>query len=143
MDGRASTVIGTGRAPVYEDARGSLTLVPYDELPFVPARAYVLAEIPSGARRAGHACRTQHRFLVGLSGQATVTLDDGHTTAELGLGRGDTVHIAPGVWLEIEAATSGVGILVFADGRYDPDDYVSERSRLPITAETAAPTADA
>ena len=57
---------------------------------------YVLSDIPQGARRGGHAARSQHRFLVGLSGQAAVVLDDGRATAELELRRGDTVHVAPG-----------------------------------------------
>jgi dTDP-4-dehydrorhamnose 3,5-epimerase-like enzyme len=142
MDGRASPATRTGKAPVFEDPRGSLTLVPYQELPFDPVRVYVLGDIPTGVRRGGHACCTQHRFLVGLSGRATITLDDGRASERVDLQRGDTVHIAPGTWHEIEATTAGVGILVLADGPYDPDDYVTDRSRLPIAAATAAPTAD-
>ena len=143
MEGRASPPGTAGRAPVFTDPRGSLTLVPYDELPFDPARVYVLGDIPNGARRAGHACRTQHRFLLGLSGTAAVTLDDGHTTGRLELRHGDTLHIPPGTWHELEATTGGVEILVLADGPHDPDDYLTDRSRLPLAADTASPTADA
>ncbi len=143
MDGRVSPPARTGRAPVFEDGRGSLTLVPYDELPFAPARVYVIGRIPPGARRAGHASRTQHRFLLGLSGRAVVVLDDGVQTSEVELGHGDTLHLSPGTWHEIEAITEDLSILVLADGAYDPDDYVSDRSRLPVAASTAAHTADA
>jgi quercetin dioxygenase-like cupin family protein len=127
---------------VYEDPRGSLTLVSFEQVPFVPERVYVLGDIPPGVRRAGHACRRQQRFLVSLSGHAAVTLDDGHTSERVEIARGDTLHLAPGTWHEIEAADATVGILVLADGPHDPADYVTDRSRLPIASTTAAPTSE-
>lgn len=126
-----------GTAEVFSDQRGRLTLLPLERIPFAPSRAYVLSELPPGARRGGHACRTQSRFLVGLSGSAMVTLDDGYDTDAIELTPALTLYVPPATWLEIEVSEPGVSILVFSDGEYDPDDYARDRSALPLTARPA------
>lgn len=131
------------KASTFEDHRGKLTVVPFDKLPFVPARAYVISELSPGRRRGGHASRTQHKFLVALSGCAKTTLDDGHQCEELELRPPEAVHVPPGTWLQLEGLAEESSILVLADGPYDPDDHFSDRSLLPIASESASHTADA
>jgi dTDP-4-dehydrorhamnose 3,5-epimerase-like enzyme len=140
---RASATPSRGAANVFEDSRGRLTLVPWEQLSFTPARAYVLSEIPAGASRGGHAARSQHRFVVWLSGRAMVVLDDGREATELRLAEPETLHIPPGTWLEITAIGDDLSILVLADGPYDPGDYVKDRSMLPIASASAEHTAAA
>jgi hypothetical protein len=125
---------------MFIDARGRLTPVSFDDVPFAPTRAYVIDRVPESARRAGHACRTQHRFLVVLTGAARVVVDDGLRSQRLQLGEGETLHVPPAVWLQIEAACDGVSILVLADGAYDRSDYVFDRSELPMVDRTASHT---
>jgi quercetin dioxygenase-like cupin family protein len=132
-----------GAAPVFEDRRGKLTLVSFDSIPFTPARAYVLSDIPRGATRGGHASRTQNRMFVGLSGEAKVTLDDGRHSGSVKLRAGAMIHVPPGTWHQIEAIDSELAVLVFADGNYDRSDYVTDRAALPVTAATASQTAAA
>ena len=129
-----------GGAQIFADSRGKLTLVQFDELSFDPTRAYVLDSIPVGGLRAGHASRAHHRLLLGISGRARVTLDNGHHTAELELTAGDTLQLPPGVWLEIEALEERTAMLVFADGDYDPGDIERDRSALPLTDSSAPQT---
>lgn len=143
MGDRGTAAQPLGVAPVFDDARGRVTLLPLDQAPFDVKRAYVLSDIPLRGRRAGHANRTQHRLLVAVSGHARVALDDGEQSEELGLRAGDMVHIPPGVWHEIEAVAEPVTIVVLADGDYDPGDRVDDRSGLPLTGPTASHTADA
>jgi hypothetical protein len=119
--------------PVFADERGKLTLLHLDDVPFTAARAYVLSDIPIGAARGGHSSRAQHRFLVGVSGQADVVLDDGQGALSVTLSGGDALHIPPGVWFELVARVAPVTILVLADGEYDPADQVEQR---PGTAGT-------
>lgn len=130
---------GTGRARSFEDSRGRLTLVPFDELPFTPARSYVLSAIPPDGRRGGHANRTQHRFLVILAGSAEVVLREGAQTEHATLAAGETVLIHPGVWHEIRALGPDLMVLVLAEGAYDPGDQIDR----PSTAATAASTPSA
>ena len=115
---------------MFTDPRGKLTLVESGAIPFEIARAYVLSELPSGVRRAGHACRTQHRFLVGISGRRD---GDGRRRARL---RADpaaaatrsTSRRSPGS--RSRPTDDGVVILVFADGPHEPGDYVRDRAEL-------------
>jgi glyoxylate utilization-related uncharacterized protein len=123
---------------VFADARGTLTLLHLEELPFTAARAYVISDVPVGARRGGHSSRVQHRFLVGISGESDVTLDDGTHTATLSLGGGDTLHVPPRVWFELVARVEPVTILVLADGRYDPSDQIAEPPAAPGALKTGA-----
>jgi quercetin dioxygenase-like cupin family protein len=117
---------------VFEEPRGKLTLLEAARIPFPVSRTYALHELPAGARRGGHACRTQHRLLVGLSGQTEVTLDDGRDVRTVVLAPGDTLLIVPGTWHELLVREDGAAILVFAEGDYDRGEYVTERSELPL-----------
>ena len=121
--------------------RGTLTLVPFEDIPFAPIRVYVLHSMPAGARRAGHACRIQRRLLVGLAGHCTVVLDDGRRSRRRPLGGGDMLLIEPGTWHEIETVDDAAAILaLFADGAYDPADYITDRAQVRLAASTAADT---
>ena len=126
---------GRATASVFTDPRGTLTLVPFEEIPFAPIRVYVLHSMPAGARRGGHACRVQRRLLVGLTGRCTVVLDDGRHSRRRSLGGGDMLLIEPGTWHEIETVDDAAAILVFADGAYDPTDYITDRSQVRLAAE--------
>jgi UDP-2-acetamido-3-amino-2,3-dideoxy-glucuronate N-acetyltransferase len=125
---------------VFADQRGALTLVPLDSIPFTPTRSYVLHGIPRAATRGGHASRSQQRLLVGVTGAAAVTLDDGTQASTVELASGDTLLVGPGVWFELEATEDDTVVLVFADGDYDPADYLRDRSELPLSSATAAET---
>lgn len=143
MERRAAPWRTRERAATFEDHRGKLTVVPFDKLPFVPARVYVISELAAGKRRGGHASRSQHKFLVGLSGRAKVELDDGRHCELIELCPADTVHVPPGTWLEIEGLAEEASILVLADGLYDPGDHFSDRSLLRTESRSASHTADA
>ncbi len=130
-----------GRATAFDDPRGTLTAVSFDDLPFVPTRAWVLDRIPRGARRGGHAARTQHRLLVVVAGEAWLTVDDGHSSERVRFTAPQTLHLAPGTWFEIEARSDGLTILALADGSYDRSDYVEDRASLPVAETTPSQTA--
>ena len=127
-----------GSVPVFRDARGALTLADLAALPFTPARAFILHDMPAGTRRGGHAHRVHHEFLVVIAGRARVELDGGAGADLVELGPGEAVHVPPGVWHELEAVGEGLSVLALAEGAYDPDDYVDERPS-PAAASATAP----
>ncbi len=126
-------------ARVFRDLRGALTLAELDRLPFACRRVFVLHDIPAGRTRAGHASRTQHRYVVIVRGRAALVLDDGHESMRLELMAGDGVHIPPYTWNELEALDDGLVVLVCASGDYDPGDYIRDRAAM-STAVSAAQT---
>lgn len=125
---------------MFRDERGALTLADLDSLPFTPVRAYVLHGIPCGARRGGHAHRVQHRFLAVVAGRANVVEDDGRWVDRFDVGPGESLHVPPGVWHEIEALDDQLVVLVLASGPHDPTDYVHGREELALltTAQTSS-----
>jgi len=129
-----------GSVSVFADARGALTLADFHTLPFVPDRAYVLSGIPDGARRGGHAHRDQHRFLAVVCGRATVEQDDGRKVERHELAAGESLHVPPGVWHELQALGDELVVLVLASGRHDPNGYVHARDELalPVTSQTTS-----
>ncbi len=123
---------------VFRDPRGSLTLAEFDALPFVPCRAYVLHDIPAGARRGGHAHRSQHRWLAVIEGRVSVVEDDGLSSRRFEIRAGESLHVPPGVWHELESVSDGVLILVLASGVHEPEDYVHERGEMQLVASASA-----
>lgn len=122
FDARSGASVG--QAPVFADHRGRLTLTEFGSLEFDPARAYVIEGIPVGARRGGHASRSQHRQVILVSGRVRCCVVDGAEARSFELGPAATVHVPPGTWFELEALDAGVCVLVLASGEYDPGDYV-------------------
>lgn len=141
MDDLDPSPLQSSSATVHRDERGALTLVSAADIPFRPGRIYVLHGMPVGARRGGHASRGQRRLLVWISGASTVLVIDGLRLDDLlRLHAGETLLIEPGVWFEIEIATADTQILVFAEGEYEPDDYVRDRTALPVARLSASHT---
>ena len=64
------------------DARGGLTVgeVP-TEVPFSPARYFVVFDVPSVELRGEHAHKLCQQFLICLHGSCRVLLDDGSSAA--------------------------------------------------------------
>jgi mannose-6-phosphate isomerase-like protein (cupin superfamily) len=123
---------------VFRDERGALTLADFDGLAFTPTRAYVLHDIPVGARRGGHAHRVQHRFLAVVSGTTRVVLDDGARTRTVEMRAGQSMYVPPGLWHELEALDDSLAVLVLASGAHDPDDYIRSRSELALVQPSTA-----
>jgi len=72
---------------------------------------------------------------------ARVLRDDGHTVERFEIGPGESLHVPPGVWQELEALEVGLVVLAFASGPHDPDDYLFDREELALLA--AAQTSSA
>jgi UDP-2-acetamido-3-amino-2,3-dideoxy-glucuronate N-acetyltransferase len=110
------------------ESRGSLSAATVDsELPFVPARMFVVYDVPTGEPRGGHAHRQCHQFLVVVAGSLTVDWHDGHQWYESALDSPTIgLHIPPGVWGVQRAHSAGAVLVVLASHRYDLSDYVSD-----------------
>ena len=117
------------KLPKIKDRRGNLSVVEKDVIPFESKRVYYLYDVPSGARRGGHAHKEQHEFLIALSGSFNVIIDDGKTKTTYTLNKPDEGLLIPsGFWRELEDFSSGGICLVLASAEFLEEDYIRDYS---------------
>lgn len=138
MPAEPTSILG-GRVRVLElecfrDERGSLTPVSFDELDFSVARTFVV-NAPRGAVRGGHAHRSVRQVLFRASGAIDVELSHGDDVARLTL---DEAHpallIEAGVWARQTYLVDHSTLVVFADGPYEANEYVTGQRTQPEAA---------
>jgi hypothetical protein len=110
------------------DARGALTVgeVP-TEVPFRPARYFVVFDVPSTELRGEHAHKQCQQFLICLHGSCRVLLDDGRSRCEVTLDRPDMgVFMPEMIWGTQYRYSPDAALLVFASHTYKADDYIRD-----------------
>ena len=113
----------------FSDLRGSLTAgeLPGDGIPFEPRRWFLVYDVPSREVRGEHAHRSCHQFLICVSGQVNVVIDDGAKRAEVVLDEPTVgLYVPPRVWASQYRYGDDAVLLVLASDPYDPDDYIRE-----------------
>jgi len=118
--------------PLFEDDRGKLSFGEVgDQLPFTPQRYFIVHDVDAGVVRGGHAHRRCSQFLIAVSGQVTVTTDDGALKQEHVLDRPNVgLHIPPGVWGEQKYMGRDARLLVLASEPYDRSEYISDHDEF-------------
>lgn len=108
------------------DARGALSVgeVP-TEVPFAPARYFVVFDVPSEELRGEHAHKQCQQFLICLHGSCRVLLDDGAQRCEVTLDRPDMGVFMPAmIWGTQYRYSRDAVLLVFASRPYEGEDYL-------------------
>jgi len=114
--------------PQITDLRGSLAFGEINsQLPFTPARYFVVYDVPTQEVRGEHAHRKLHQFLICIKGKCHVVVDDGDQRAEVVLDSPNVgVHVEPMVWaIEYRYSTDAV-LLVLASDIYRESDYIRD-----------------
>lgn len=113
--------------PKIEDYRGNIAVIEKDVVPFDIKRVYYLFDVPSNARRGGHAHKEQFELLIPLSGSFDVLLKDNTTQQTITLNKPDKgLLIKSNVWRELDNFSSGAVCLVISSGEYDEADYIRD-----------------
>lgn len=111
--------------PKIEDYRGNLAVIEKNVVPFDIKRVYYLYDIPSSAKRGGHAHKDQMEFLIALSGSFDVILKDGKNTEKVTLNKPNKgLLIKTNVWRELENFSSGAVCLVLNSDVFLEEDYI-------------------
>jgi hypothetical protein len=123
--------LGVGESALFlmrriTDARGALTVgeVP-NEVPFSPARYFVVFDVPSMELRGEHDHKQCQQFLICLHGSCRVLLDDGQNRCEVTLDRPDMgVFMPEMIWGTQYRYSADAVLLVFASRSYEAEDYL-------------------
>ncbi|WP_433435264.1 WxcM-like domain-containing protein [Nonomuraea sp. CA-141351] len=123
--------LGVGSASLHElrvakDLRGELSVGEFErELPFTPARYFLVFNVPSREVRGEHAHKQCEQFLVCVHGSCGILLDDGRNRREITLDRPSRgVYMPAMLWGTQYRYSPDAVLLVFASHHYDPDDYI-------------------
>jgi UDP-2-acetamido-3-amino-2,3-dideoxy-glucuronate N-acetyltransferase len=113
--------------------RGLLTAGQFgDELPFMPARFFILEGVCSGVtKRGAHAHKACSQILLAASGATIATCFDGTCERDFVLRAGDAhaLLVSPMIWLDVELIEAS-RLLVLASELYDESDYIRDRQEF-------------
>ena len=114
--------------PKITDPRGNLSFIQNsDQIPFDIKRTYWIYDVPGGMYRDGHAFRTQHEFIVALSGSFDVVLHDGVEEKRIHLSRSYYgIYVPPMTWRSIDNFSTNSVALVLSSTLYDANDYIRD-----------------
>lgn len=113
--------------PKIERPEGNIGVVENEVIPFDIKRVYYLFDVPSSAKRGGHAHKSLSQVLIALSGSFDVVLKDGNSTETITLNKPDKgLLIDSTIWRELENFSSGSVCLVLASAVYNEDDYIRD-----------------
>ena len=75
--------------PKINNTKGNIGVVENDTIPFDVKRVYYLFDVPSGAKRGGHAHKKLKQVILAISGSFDVVLKDGKSKEIITLNRPD------------------------------------------------------
>ena len=111
--------------PKINNTKGNIGVIENDTIPFDIKRVYYLFDVPSGAKRGGHAHKKLKQVLIAISGSFDVVLKNGKSKEIITLNRPDNgLLIENNIWRELENFSSGSVCLVLASEEFSENDYI-------------------
>jgi oxalate decarboxylase/phosphoglucose isomerase-like protein (cupin superfamily) len=111
--------------PKINNTRGNIGVIENDTIPFDVKRVYYLFDVPSGAKRGGHAHKKLKQVILAISGSFDVVLKNGKSKEIVTLNRPDKgLLIENNIWRELENFSSGSVCLVLASEEFSENDYI-------------------
>mgnify|MGYP003504358863 FL=1 len=111
--------------PKINNTKGNIGVIENDTIPFDVKRVFYLFDVPSGAKRGGHAHKKLKQVLIAISGSFDVVLKDGKSKETITLNRPDKgLLIENNIWRELENFSSGSVCLVLASEEFSEEDYI-------------------
>ena len=105
----------------------------YSNLPWVPARMYIMQNFVEGATRGNHAHKRLSQIFIMVSGRLELEIYRGENRQSYILTpQSGELELKPGVWRVISNASKDAILLVLADAAYSEDRYTPpHRDGLP------------
>ncbi len=108
----------------YDDERGSLLPIEFNDLPFKPKRAFIVNNVPIGVRRGNHSHYVTQQLIICTKGSVEVILHDGNEEKSFILKQNNQILVPQLVWDTQVFLTTDAEILVFCSTLYDVNDYI-------------------
>jgi rRNA maturation protein Rpf1 len=110
---------------VINENRGKLFPIHFSDIPFQPKRMFVIADVPIGTERGGHAHRLQAQLMICLNGKVEICARiDNESTKVMLEQPTQGLLVSPTVWTMQKFLEPDSRLLVFSSGEYDRDDYI-------------------
>ena len=110
-----------------KDSDGSLGVIEFSGLDFIPARFYWITNIPEGLVRGRHAHKQLKQVFVALTGSCQILISNGETEEIFNLGTESPIlNVGAGLWRELFNFSTDALIGVFASEPYDENDYIRD-----------------
>ncbi len=115
------------KIPVVKDHRGNLAYLQWGDMPFDFKRVYYIFDIPSGAKRGGHAHLVSKDLLIAISGSFDVIVDDGQERRRIHLNNPETGLVTPnGIWRELDNFSANSICLILNSELFSEDEYIRD-----------------
>jgi dTDP-4-dehydrorhamnose 3,5-epimerase-like enzyme len=110
------------------DAKSAtLSVLEFNELPFLPQRIYFMQDFVSGTTRGNHAHKKLDQVFVVLVGQVTIEVKRGRKSEVFKMNKGSgQLLLKHGAWRVISNATQDALLMVLASAPYDESDYIRD-----------------
>jgi hypothetical protein len=109
---------------VFEDFRGCLIPIEFNDLPFVPKRVFFINDVPVNCIRGNHSHYETKQFLICVGGIVEVIIHDGFKEKSYFLKKGETILIPELIWGAQKFILEKSEILVLCSTNYEENDYI-------------------
>lgn len=113
--------------PKIGNVLGNIGVIENCTIPFEMKRVYYLYDIPSSAKRGGHAHKSLVQVLIAISGSFDVLLKNDISERKVTLNKPNIgLLINNNIWRELENFSSGAVCLVIASAVFEEGDYIRD-----------------
>lgn len=112
----------------FGDARGSLSVLQQEDLPFLPKRFFWITNVPQGVSRGNHGHFQSQQYLCCVSGEVQLQICAPHQSdpIEIILKENSAIFLPALHWVSMKFQSTGAILLVLADQNYDEKDVFTE-----------------
>ena len=111
----------------FKDYRGTLGVLDFNELPFIPRRIYWITDASENITRGAHAHKLLNQVFLVLTGSVAIDIFKGSEKQSFNLiAEGPILMLEPGYWRNIKLLTPDSLLLVLCDREYEENDYIRD-----------------
>jgi dTDP-4-dehydrorhamnose 3,5-epimerase-like enzyme len=112
--------------PKIEDPRGNLSFIEEEKhIPFKIERTYWIYDVPGGQSHGGYAFKKQDEFVVALSGNFDIKVDDGKVQKTFSLNRSYYgLYLPSGIWRQFENFSTNSLAMILSSNFFSEDNYI-------------------